>query len=265
MCAVSYLNTAPLVWGLLHGPQQGLFDLSFSVPSVCADRLACGDVQIGIVPCAELDRLELEYLPDVGIAGEGPVRSILLLTRVHPARIRTLAADTSSRTSVMLARIILAERFGCTPAVLPAAPDPVQMMQGADAALIIGDPALRLDVASMPWEVLDLGAEWTSLTGLPMVFAVWASRAGVFTREIRDIFLRSCRYGLAHLEQIVSWQEPVYGFPREVAREYLSRFIRYELGPREREGLSLFRSFVGALRSRDNEPAEIPGPAGLVL
>lgn len=262
---MSYLNTAPLVWGLLHGPQQGLLDLSFSVPSVCADRLGSGDVQIGIVPCAELDRLNLEYLPDVGIAGEGPVRSILLLSRVPPAKIRTLAADVSSRTSVMLARIILAERFGCTPDVQAAAPDAGEMLREADAALIIGDPALRLDLASMSCHVLDLGEEWTALTGLPMVFAVWASRTGVLTPEIRDIFFQSCRYGLDHMEDIVTWQENYYHFPRGVARDYLSRSIRYVLGPPEWKGLNLFRSLVAAIRRRDGEPAEVPGPAGLVL
>src|SRR5688572_30479547 len=99
VCAVSFLNTVPLVWGMLHGEQKGAFDLSFSVPSVCADRLASGEVDIGIVPCAELPRLGMEIIPDVGIACRGAVRSILLISKVDPRRIATLASDSSSRTS----------------------------------------------------------------------------------------------------------------------------------------------------------------------
>src|SRR5688572_2282174 len=93
VCAVSYLNTVPLVWGALNGPQKDVFDLTFSVPSVCADRLASGEVDIGIVPCAELPSLGMEFVPDVGIACRGPVRSILLISKVEPSLIRTLAAD----------------------------------------------------------------------------------------------------------------------------------------------------------------------------
>src|SRR4051794_7984704 len=157
VCAVSYLNTVPLVWGFVRGPQRSLFQLTFSVPSVCADRLESGDVDIGIVPCAELDRLGLDFLPDVGIACRGAVRSILLISKVPPGQIRTLAADVSSRTSVMLARILLAERYGTVPRVITVAPDLESMLAQSDAALIIGDPALRLDPASLPWQVLDLG------------------------------------------------------------------------------------------------------------
>src|SRR5829696_4773005 len=112
VCAVSYLNTQPLVWGMLHGKQQNRFELTFCVPAECADRLAAGTADIGIVPCAELPRLGLEIIRGTGIACHGPVRSILLISRVPPGQIRTLATDSSSRTSVMLARILLAKRFG---------------------------------------------------------------------------------------------------------------------------------------------------------
>ena len=109
--AVSYLNTWPLVWGFLHGPQQGFFDFRFDLPAQCAAALGTGDADIGLVPCAELDRLGLDFLPDLGIACEGPVRSILLISKCPFARIRTLAVDSGSRTSVALTRILLAERI----------------------------------------------------------------------------------------------------------------------------------------------------------
>jgi len=103
------------VWGILHGPQQGLFDLEFQVPAVCADHLASGVADIGIVPSFELTKQDLQIVPGAGIGCRGPVRSILLISSRPPARIQRLAVDTSSRTSVQLARIILEERYGASP------------------------------------------------------------------------------------------------------------------------------------------------------
>ena len=154
-------------------------------------------------PCAELDRLSLDFLPDTGIACKGAVRSILLTTKVPPRLIRTLAVDTSSRTSVMLARIILAERYGSTPTLIPMQPDLHSMLAEADAALIIGDPALRLDPARLQYQVLDLGSEWLALSGLPMVFAVWAGKAACLTRKSVRCFGASCLYGLDRLDEII--------------------------------------------------------------
>src|SRR5215813_9196929 len=182
--AVSFLNTTPLVWGILHGPQQGLFDLEFRLPSACADDLANGSADIGIVPSFELTKQELEILPGVGIACHGAVRSILLISSVPAAKIRTLATDTSSRTSVELARVILERRYQNSPDFIRHAPDLDAMLKIADAALIIGDPALRIDPTTLPYHSYDLGLEWLELTGLPMVFAVWAGRRGVVTPEI---------------------------------------------------------------------------------
>src|ERR1700729_3390583 len=142
VCAVSYLNTTPLVWGMLHGAQRGLFDLEFRIPSDCADQLASGAADIGIVPSFELTRLKLEVIPGTGIACRGPVRSILMISSRPAAEIRTLAADSSSRTSVELARVILERKYGASPTLSRQPPDLDAMLQAADAALIIGDPAL---------------------------------------------------------------------------------------------------------------------------
>jgi chorismate dehydratase len=161
VCAVSFLNTVPLVWGMLHGNQKDAFELTFSVPSDCADQVARGDVDLGIIPVAEIRRLQLPYFPDVGIACRGPVRTILLISKTEPSNIRTLAADSSSRTSVLLSRIILSRKYGCRPQVRIAAPNLDRMLESADAALIIGDPALRTEPENLPYRVLDLGAEWT--------------------------------------------------------------------------------------------------------
>src|SRR5262245_1568783 len=120
---------------MLHGPQRGAFQLDFHLPSTCADRLAGGEADIGIVPCFELTRQDLEVIPGTGIACHGAVRSILLISKCPAGEIRTLAADTSSRTSVQLARVILERRFGATPITTPHAPDVNAMLCTADAAL----------------------------------------------------------------------------------------------------------------------------------
>ena len=244
MCAVSYLNTVPLVWGMLHGEQRGLFDLDFCLPSECADRLEDGRADIGIVPSAELPRLNLEMIPGTGIASRGAVRSILLVSKVPRERIRTLAADTSSRTSVQLARILLAQNHGARPRLVPFRPELNSMLEAADAAVIIGDPALRVDVEHSPYEIFDLGEEWTATTGLPMVFAVWGGRKGRVTPELARPFLESCRFGLAHLDDIVRLESAPRGLAEATVRDYFVRNVTLELGEAEYQGLRLFLRYV---------------------
>src|ERR1051326_3665799 len=228
---------------MLHGPQQGLFELDFRVPAGCADALAAGEADIGIIPSFELTRQELDVLPGAGIACHGPVRSILLISDRPAARIGTLAADSSSRTSVQLARGLLDRKSGASPDILPHPPDLNAMLEKADAALVIGDPALRINPEELPLHVYDLGAEWVEMTGQPMVFAVWAGRKGTVTPEVAEAFRGSCRYGRARIEEIVSAESGARGFDPALVREYLTRHIVHELGPREYAGLELFLSY----------------------
>jgi len=225
---------------MLHGPQQGIFDLEFRLPAACADALASGAADIGIVPSFELLRQDLEIIDGVGIGCRGPVRSILLVSTRPVADIRRLAVDSSSRTSVELARIILERKYAIAPEVVTQAPDLDSMLRAADAALIIGDPALRIEPTLLPYEVCDLGAEWLEMTGLPMVFAVWAGRKGAVTPEIAAAFRDSCRYGIERMDEIVSAESARREFPAPLVRSYLSQHIVHELGPRDYEGMRLF-------------------------
>jgi chorismate dehydratase len=244
VCAVSYLNTTPLVWGMLHGPQRGLFDLEFRIPAGCADQLASGAADIGIVPSFELTRLNLEVIPGTGIACRGPVRSILLISSRPAAQIRTLAADSSSRTSVELARVILERKYGVAPTVIRQPPDLETMLRSADAALIIGDPALRIEPARLPYFSYDLGAEWVEMTGLPMVFAVWAARPGVTTAAVAAAFQESYQFGRQRIEEIVASEAPRREFAPALVREYLTRNIIHELEARDYEGMELFLRYA---------------------
>ncbi len=249
LCAVSYLNTLPLVWGILHGRQQELFDMSFSVPAECADRLGSGSADIGVVPCAELRRLNLEVIPGAGIACRGPVRSILLISEVPPDRIRTLATDASSRSSVMLARIVLAQRYAVEPQLISMPPDLPAMLEKADAALIIGDPALHLNPATLPFHVMDLGAEWVEMTGLPMVFAVWAGRKGAVPAWAQEALKESLQFGMRHIDDIVQSGGRERGVADALAKDYLTEHIVFELGEREYEGMNRFLQLASEVGS----------------
>jgi predicted solute-binding protein len=255
VCAVSYLNTVPLVWGLQHDPPlQNIFDLDFALPSECAGQLASGKADIGILPVIEMARQQLDFFRGSGIASFGPVRSILLISRLPFDKIRTLATDSGSRTSVMLARIILAEKFGATPSLISMAPNLTAMLGVADAALLIGDAALHVEPAALPFQTLDLGQQWTALTGLPMVFAVWAGRKGSLRQPYGDALLASCRFGISRIDEIVPHEAPRRSLSESLVREYLTRHIVFELGEREYAGLDLFLR-----RAATFDPAVVPG------
>jgi predicted solute-binding protein len=230
------------------GPQATDFDLEFCVPSECARRIEAGRADLGIVPVAEMERQGLESIPGTGIACHGAVRSILLISKVEPREIRTLAADSGSRTSVQLARIILAERFGVTPASFEQTPDLEPMLAVADAALLIGDEALRVDPSALPYSCLDLGAEWLSLTGLPMVFALWAGRAAAVQQwdagALSGSFSGSLDYGMAHMDEIVARESARRQLGPALVRDYLTRNIVFRIGPQEQEGLAAFRKLL---------------------
>ena len=229
---------------MLHGPQNGIFDLDFRVPSGCADQLASGAADIGIVPSFELTRQDLEVIPGVGIACHGAVLSILLVSSRPAPEIRTLAVDSSSRTSVQLARVILERKYGAEPVMTAHAPDLEAMLRVADAALIIGDPALRIEPKCVPYHVYDLGAEWVEMTGLPMVFAVWAGQRGSVTPPVAEAFRESCRYGRGRIEEIVAAEAPRRGFPAHLVRDYLTNHVVHQLGPRDYQGMELFLRYA---------------------
>lgn len=234
---------------MLHGNEQDAFHLTFRIPSVCASEVASGAADIGIIPSIELNDHDYGQVRGLGIASRGPVRSILLVSSRPFGEIRTLACDASSRTSVALARIILARRYGAEPRLISQPPDLNAMLGVADAALIIGDPALRIDPQSVGYRVLDLGAEWAELTGLPMVFAVWAGRRAAIAPHVEAVFHASYQFGREHLGDIVRLEAAPRGISPELARDYLTRHIVCEIGSKEYEGLELFLRYARAART----------------
>jgi predicted solute-binding protein len=237
VCAVHFLNTLPLVWGLLRAPGTPRLHLEMASPADCADRLRRGEADLGLVPVAEIARQSLPVLPGTCIASDGPVRSILLVSRKPWEAVRTLSADRNSRTSVVLAQIILEERFGVRPVVSAHAPSLEAMLAEADAALLIGDAALQVDPASLPYAVLDLGEEWQRLTGLPMVFAAWAGPAAVQSPWLEGTLRESLADGIANLDVIVEQEAARHSVGGDLARSYLTENIRFLLGERELAGM----------------------------
>jgi len=251
--AVSYLNTSPLVWGLTRGPQQGLVDLRFDLPAECADALRSGAADIGLVPVIELARQpDLVVIPGSAIACTGPVRSILIVSKKPLEEIESLAADTGSRTSVVMTQTLLARKFGILPRVRPYPPKLTEMLEVADAALIIGDPALHLDPEmteydGQPVHVYDMGVEWVETTGLPMVFAVWAAKRSSADPRFAAIFEESAAYGAAHIDEIVAAEAPRLGLSPDLVRDYVTRSISYTLGEDERRAMAYFLKAAGDL------------------
>ena len=233
--AVAYLNARPLVFGLELKPS--MFSLRFDAPSKCAALLHENAIDVGMIPSIEFLRGHERYaiVPDLGIVSEGPVASVALFCRTPLDRVRTIAADTSSRTSNALLRILCWERFGLDPELIPMAPDAAAMLERCDAALIIGDPALFLDVQAAGVRKIDLGLEWTEMTGLPFVWAFWAGRPGALTPG-HVAALQSARdAGVAASDQLAT----EYCGPDQAAlgRAYLRENIRYSLGEREEAAL----------------------------
>lgn len=236
--AVSYLNVRPLVYGLEARPD--LVSLRFDVPSVCAVLLADGAIDLGMVPSITyVDRPGDRIVPGVCIGSDGPVASVALFTRTPVASIRTVALDTSSRTSVALLKILCARRFEIDPVWTPHEPDLDLMLERADAALLIGDPAL---FAAIPGgvEKIDLGREWTEMTGLPFVWAFWAGRAAAAGGEVVALLQQAAQTGMRHADEVADAYVRDTPGRQAVAREYLRKNLMFEFTPRALEGLQAY-------------------------
>jgi chorismate dehydratase len=240
---VQYLNTVPLIWGMLRGEQRGKFDLEFTTPARCADAIRDGSAEIGIIPSIELQRIEnLEVIPHVSISSLARVRSVALFSKQPIERVKTIALDASSRTSVALLTVLLKKFYHLSPEMTTAEPDARSMLQHADAALLIGDPALVYESSGMM--VYDLAAEWKAFTGLPFVFAVWAGRASAGLRNVAEDFQRSRDYGLGHVNEIAQEYAPRHSLTPEEVKIYLTERINYNLSEAHREGIALFHNLA---------------------
>ena len=260
---VQYLNTAPLVRGFTHGPLQGKYDLSFTVPSQCAEELRTGAADVAIIPAIEYQRIpNLVILPDLSIASKERVRSLLIVSKSPIRETRSIALDHSSRSTQALTKILCDSRWLIAPEFFEAAPDLATMLANADAALLIGDPALRLAIdaeqhvtpgrdgalvctggqVGLPQfaklYLYDAVHEWWQLTERPAVLALWAARAEIATPELAADFTASLAYGLAHLPEICAEASRELQLPEKELSLYLRTNIDYSLDAENLKGLN---------------------------
>ena len=266
---VQYLNSVPLVWGILEGPQKEDFEAVFSTPAECAAHLASGEVDLGLIPSIEYQRIPgCRIVPGPAIASQRRALSVMLLSLMPLHRIRSVAYDGASRASVVLTKVILNEFYGNRPEFRSEQPDPAAMLAQSDAALLIGDPALRyrfdnrlpnaerqqdlIREGSEPVQSFDLMERWNNLTGLPFVFAFWAARKEFHDSTVIEKLLASRAHGLANIETIAARYEEKLGVDRAFLQEYLERCMDYHMDSDGVEALQefyLMATRVGALKS----------------
>lgn len=270
---VQYVNTAPLVWGFTNGPLQGKYDLSFTVPSQCAEDLRTGRADVAIIPAIEYQRIPgLAILPDMAIASKNQVRSLLVVAKKPMEQVKTFALDSGSRSTQALTRILCAEKWRIAPQFAEALPDLPEMLHNADAALLIGDPALRISLGiekdgsqGAPGQtvcpaatlgiagsellyIYDVVAEWRALTGLPAVLAVWALRRELATAELTVDFQASRDFGLSRLGEISDEAAQDLELPQGALESYLRDNIDFSLDADNRRGLELYFDHAAKLR-----------------
>jgi len=264
---VEYLNTAPLVWGFTDGPLAGRYDLSFTVPSKCAEELRAGNVDVAIIPAIEYQRMEnIVVLPELCVAAKGEVRSILVIARKPIELAKRVALDTSSRSSAALVQLLCRNFWGISPEFVPAEPDPAAMLANADAALVIGDPALRIAVkleqlaekqsngefccGGDPSDqavqgvdslyVYDVAHQWREMTARPCVLAVWAARREAVTPELIADFMASKKFGMENISDIAEGAALKLEMPVRPLERYLRENIDFLLDAENIAGLELY-------------------------
>ncbi len=265
---VEFLNTAPLVWGFTDGPLAGKYDLSFAVPSQCAEDLRAGRADVGIIPSIEYQRMDdVVAVPGMAIASKNEVRSLLVVSKVPIEMAKSFALDTNSRSTVGLARILSRRHWNIDPEFIDMPPDANEMLARADAALVIGDPALRLRLAidflqgktssggsccccdgedGQPVKgvetlfVYDMAQQWREMTGLPAVLAIWVARRGVLTPEMIADFQASRDYGLSHIGDIAEGAALKLELPPRELERYLTENIDFSLDEENLAGLKRY-------------------------
>jgi chorismate dehydratase len=242
---VDFLNARPLTWGLLHEPPAGV-SVSRDLPSVCAEKLADGSAEVGLIPSIEYQRIpNLRAVPGLGIAAASEVRSVLLVSDVSRERIRSVWLDPASRTSAALVRILLKRVYGLTPEYREtkgggrtAKGEDSPFSGDADASLIIGDPALKTRLNGKV--VLDLAAEWRAFSGHSFVFAFWAVRAEAAAAEVAPLLRRSYEAGQRNFARLIGEESAQTGLSEAVVEDYLRHSLHYELSGGDLAGLDLF-------------------------
>lgn len=252
--AVSFFNTVALIYGLSDRPGVRL---QRGVPSSLLDGLRDGTADVALLPTIDYQKLDgVSIIPAGGIGCDGPTLTVRLFSSRPIEQTRVLAVDGDSHTSVALARVIFDKTYGLRPAVVPLAE------ADADATrLLIGDKVITA-APDLPHQ-LDLGEAWKRLTGLPFVFAVWTARAGVDVGDLPSTLTDCLRRGMADVDTLVAREAVPRGWPADIARRYLTEYLKFTIGPRQIEAIERFHQLAweaGALEDRPKPLRLVPAP-----
>ncbi|HEY9167249.1 MAG TPA: menaquinone biosynthesis protein [Candidatus Kryptonia bacterium] len=239
--AVSFLNTKPLIYGLEKNLFPHNFDIRKDIPSALAVLLGAGQLDVALIPSIAYAKHSpiLRVVPECGIIAHDKVNSIRLYFNKDLANIRKVALDISSMTSVVLTKVILAEKYEIKPEFVVAQPDVSRMLASADAALVIGDSALFKTGSAGP-NYLDLAEEWVDMTGLPFVFAVWAGKPDALNVDDVHAIIYSKNLGIDNIETVCKEAAAEYGTSLNVILEYLTNNVQFNLGEAEIAGMRHF-------------------------
>jgi chorismate dehydratase len=241
IAASSYLNTAPLIWSFLYGSRRNTVELfTHKAPSRCAEMLRNGEVDAALVPVIEYQRIpDAVIVPDVCVGARDAVRSVVIVSKQNNLKkIKRVALDDSSRTSVALVKIIFREFLGFEPEWQTLSPDLRSMLEHNDAALIIGDPAMK--IPRDKFRVFDLATLWHDYTGLGFVFAMWMAATSQ-AEKIHAIDLKAVRNeGLAHLNEIAAGYEDQPALSPAEIKDYLTGNIVFQMDEKMMKGLELY-------------------------
>lgn len=236
--SVPYLNGKPLVWKL--GDEPGI-ELLCEVPSRLSTMLQRREIVAGLVSVAAcFSNQNLQIVPKISISCVGKAESVRLFYNGSPESIRSVALDKSSLSSIVLAKVVLKERYGIKPEFIDMPPTLTEMMQKCDGGVVIGDPAMQL-YTNVECPSLDLGEEWFALTGLPFVFAVWAVNPGMASSDLSSILLRAKDAGIKCIDEISESESRRLGLPMKLCQTYLCSIMNYDLTDKHIEGMHLFR------------------------
>ena len=254
VASVAYFNSKSLIAGLDADP---LVDLSLEVPSGLLGRLQDGSADVALLPTIDLQREPgLRVIPSGGIGCDGPTLTVRLFAKRPFDQIRRLAVDPDSHTSAVLSRLLLRRVYGVTPPLIDlrdAGDDP------AEARLLIGDKVITSEPRDFPHQ-LDLGEAWKAMTGLPFVFAVWTARAGVDLGDLPKRLVASREFGMTQIDRLVRAYAVPRGWPAGVARQYLTKYLKFPIGPRQIEAIRLFHR----LAAEDGLIRTPPAPLALI-